>query len=102
MTMEHPALGMSFDEYLDERGMREEVDEGAVKAIFARQLEAEMKRKRISKRRLAQDLGTSRSQLDRILDPEYDNVTLGALKRAADVVGLRLRIELTPQDRAPA
>ena len=91
---EHPPLGMSFEDYLIERDILDEVNDKAIKALFSRQLEAEMKKKRLSKRRLAKEIGTSRSQLDRILDPNYDNVTIGALKRAAGVVGLSVRLEL--------
>jgi len=97
-TTEHDPLGLSLEDYLTERGILDEVKDRATKAIFTRQLKAEMKKKRMSKRQVAKEIGTSRSQLDRILDPNYDNVTLGALKRAAEVVGLSVRLELIPAE----
>ena len=93
---EYLLLGQSFEDFLTECDILEEVNDRAIKAIFTRQLQAEMKRKRLSKRKVAEQIGTSRSQLDRILDPHYDNVTLGALRRAAEVVGLQVKLELIP------
>jgi plasmid maintenance system antidote protein VapI len=52
-----------------------------------------MKKKKISKNKMAALLKTSRTQVDRILDPKND-ITLGSLQRAAAMVGLRVTIEL--------
>ena len=65
----------------------------AVKEVLARQLAEAMKKKEMSKSRMAKLLKTSRSQVDRILDPEND-ITLRSLQRAATVVGCRVNIEL--------
>ncbi|MEQ8968237.1 MAG: helix-turn-helix transcriptional regulator [Azospirillaceae bacterium] len=86
--------GRYFDDYLRERGRSEEVTEAAIKAVVAWQLAAVMKEQGVSKAAMARRLGTSRSQLDRLLDPDNDGVTLATLSRAAEAVGRKLRIEL--------
>ena len=79
---------------LDETGPREEVRVAAIKAVIARQLAEEMKKKSLSKTRMAKLMKTSRTQVDRLLDPENGNVTIETLKRAARIVGRELRMEL--------
>jgi predicted XRE-type DNA-binding protein len=86
--------GSSFDEFLREEGMLEEAETVAIKRVIAWQLQREMQRKRITKKAMAGRLGTSRSQLDRLLDPQYAGVTLGALSRAAMVLGKRLKVQV--------
>ena len=63
--------------------------------MLAYQLAATMSAHRISKVEMARRLNTSRSQLDRLLDPDNDKVTLAALSRAAEAVGRRLKVELS-------
>ena len=87
-------IGSSFESWLDELGIREEVTAAAIKAVLAHQLAAEMKAKRITKTAMAQKMTTSRAQLDRLLDPKNRSVTLDTLQRAAKVVGRTLRLEL--------
>jgi len=53
-----------------------------------------MHEKRLSKAEMVRRMRTSRAALDRLLDPEYDAVTLGTLRRAAVAVGRELRLEL--------
>jgi DNA-binding phage protein len=89
-------LGSSFDSFLEEEGILDEVDAVAVKRVIAWQLEQAMAEKNIHKKQLADQIGTSRSQLDRLLDPENANVQLRTITRAARRVGLRLRVELEP------
>lgn len=86
--------GSSFDEFLMEEGMLEEAETVAIKRVIAWQLQREMQRKRITKKAMAGRLGTSRSQLDRLLDPQYVGVTLGTLSRAAMVLGMRLKVQV--------
>lgn len=86
--------GSSFDEFLREEGMLEEAEAVAIKRVIAWQLQREMQRKRITKKVMADRLRTSRSQLDRLLDPQYAGVTLGTLSRAAMVLGKRLKIQV--------
>jgi antitoxin HicB len=87
-------IGSSFDSFLKQDGIYEEVTARAVKRVLARQLRDLMKREEISKTELASRMHTSRAQLDRLLDPENESVTLGTLARAAEAVGRNLRIEL--------
>ncbi|MGC2696033.1 MAG: Fis family transcriptional regulator [Candidatus Angelobacter sp.] len=86
--------GTSFDEFLREEGMLEEAEAVAIKRVIAWQLRREMQRKRITKKVMAGRLRTSRSQLDRLLDPQYAGVTLGTLSRAAMVLGKRLKVQV--------
>ncbi|MCW3476575.1 helix-turn-helix domain-containing protein [Limobrevibacterium gyesilva] len=88
-------FGSSFDDFLSERGLLEETTEYAVKAVFSWQLNEARKAKGLTKREFAELLGTSRSQLDRILDPDNDAVTLETLRKAAQLLGKRVRLELT-------
>ena len=86
--------GQFFSDFLREQGTLAGTDERAVKRVLAFQLAAEMKRQRISKAEMARRMNTSRSQLDRLLDPEYATVALATLSRAAKAVGRTLRLEL--------
>lgn len=86
--------GSSFDAFLREEGTLEEAETIAIKRVIAWQLQQEMNKKRITKKAMASRLRTSRSQLDRLLDPEYAGVTLGALSRAAIVLGKRLKVQV--------
>lgn len=91
--------GSSFDEFLEEQGIREEVESAAIKRVLAWQFEQEMARQKKTKRAMAAELKTSRSQLDRLLDPQNTAVTLDTLARAAQVLGKRLIFEI--RDRQP-
>jgi plasmid maintenance system antidote protein VapI len=91
MSKKH--MGSSIDDFLKEEGIFEESQAQAVKEVVAWQLADAMKKKNISKNKMATLLKTSRTQVDRILDPKND-ITLGSLQRAAAMVGRRLTIEL--------
>jgi DNA-binding Xre family transcriptional regulator len=86
--------GSSFDEFLKADGLLEEVEAVAVKRVIAWQLAKTMKARRITKKVMAARLRTSRSQLDRLLDPENTSVSLSTLTRAANAIGKRLRVEM--------
>ena len=90
-------IGSSFDDFLKEDGNYEGVTARAIKRVLVRQLDELMRREEISKTQLATRMKTSRAQLDRLLDPENDSVTLGTLARAAQAVGRHLRMELVSQ-----
>src|SRR6202041_1274974 len=79
-------IGSSFDGWLREEGIYEEVTATAIKRVLARQVEAAMKEKNFSKTEMARRMHTSRAALDRLLDPEYDAVTLSTLRKAAAAV----------------
>lgn len=86
--------GSNFDEFLKEDGTYEEVTARAHKRLLAIQLSEAMERGSITKQQLAAKLQTSRSQLDRLLDPDNTSITLESLERLALAVGGQLRIEL--------
>lgn len=87
--------GQYFEDFLKEQGDFEDTTERAVKRVLAFQLSEEMKKQGISKVEMARRLCTSRSQLSRVLDPENDRVSIGVLVRAANIVGRKLRLELS-------
>ena len=91
--MSHRHLGSSLDEHLREEGSYEEAQALAIKEVVVWQLTEAMKAQSLSKSRLAVLLKTSRSQVDRLLDPSRD-VTLSTLQRAAALVGRKVQIEL--------
>ena len=86
-------MGSSIDGFLKKEGIFEEAQVQAIKEVVAWQLAEAMKKKKISKNKMASLLKTSRSQVDRLLDPEND-ITLSSLQRAAAVVGRRVNVEL--------
>ena len=91
MSKKH--MGSSIDAFLKEEGIFEEVQAQAIKEVVAWQLAEAMKKKKISKNKMATLLKTSRTQVDRLLDPKKD-ITLGSLQRAAAMFGRRVNIEL--------
>lgn len=93
-TKRNPHHGSSFDSFLEEEGQLETATAKAIKRVMAWQLQQAMKEQNVSKAMLAKRLKTSRSQLDRILDPANDQVSLASLVRTAHAVGRRVRFEL--------
>ncbi len=91
-VVEH--TGSTFDSFLEEEGIREEVEAVAVKRVISWQLAEAMRKKRTTKQALAKELRTSRSQLDRLLDPENTAVSLDTISRAAKALGKRLIIRI--------
>jgi len=91
--MKKKHVGSSLDEFLKDEEMFEELQAQAIKEVIAWQLAEAMRKKKISKVRMAALLKTSRTQVDRLLNPKTD-VTLSSLQRAAAMVGRRIRIEL--------
>ncbi len=92
--MKKKNIGSSFDSWLREEGIYEEVSANAIKRVVARQVEAAMQEKGLSKTEMARRMHTSRAALDRLLDPQNDGVTLSTLQKAAAVVGREIRLEL--------
>jgi predicted XRE-type DNA-binding protein len=90
----NPHWGSTLDDFLNEEGIREEATTTAIKRVIVWQLAEEMKRRSITKARLADLMHTSRAQVNRILDPEKGNVTIETLQRAAHLLGRQLRLEL--------
>jgi antitoxin HicB len=86
--------GSTFDSFLEEEGIREEVEAVAIKRVLAWQLEQAMQQQQKSKQAMAKELRTSRSQLDRLLDPQNVSVTLDTITRAAKALGKRVIIRV--------
>src|SRR5436190_23865142 len=84
----------SLDSFLKHEGKLEEFEDVAIKEVLAWQIAEAMKTQNLSRKRLAERMGTSRSQIGRVLDPKDGNVTLVTLQRAARIVGRTLRLEL--------
>jgi antitoxin HicB len=88
--MKNKHVGSSFDDFLKEEGLHEEATRHAIKRIIAWQLSEAMKAKKISKSEMARRMKTSRTQVERFLDPENDSVQLDTIQKAAAIVGKRL------------
>ena len=94
MSEANTSIGSTLESLLREDGIYEDAKNHAIKVVLAYKLTQAMKSQNISKARMAERMETSRSQLDRLLDPENERVTLHTLKRAAAAVGMRLELEL--------
>ena len=92
--------GSNFDDFLREQSIFDDVQAAAVKRALAEAVEEAMKDAKLSKVEMARRMGTSRSQLDRVLDPAYTAVQLDTLMKAASAVGRDLRISLKRLARA--
>jgi antitoxin HicB len=86
--------GKSFDSFLKEERIYGRVNTTATKRTLARQLEKAMKQHDLTKDEMARRMKASRTQLDRLLDPDDDSVTLATLRRAAAIVGKEVRLEI--------
>jgi|SRR5213592_4648383 len=86
--------GSTFDSFLEQEGIREEVEAVAIKRVLAWQLEQAMQEQQKTKQAMARQLRTSRSQLDRLLDPRNVSVTLDTITRAAKALGKRVIIRV--------
>jgi DNA-binding Xre family transcriptional regulator len=86
--------GSTLDSFLEEDGILEEVEAVAIKRVIAWKLIETMKEKGITKKEMAAQMRTSRSQLDRLLDPENAAVHLETITRAAKVIGKKIRLQL--------
>jgi antitoxin HicB len=87
-------IGSEFDDSLRKEGILEEVEARAIKQIITYALQEEMAKNRISQTEMARRLGTSRSALKRLLDPNNYSVTLTTLSRTANTLGKKLKISL--------
>lgn len=86
--------GSTFDSFLEQEGIREEVEAVAIKRVLAWQLERAMRKQQKTKQAMAKQLHTSRSQLDRLLDPQNVSVTLDTITRVARALGKRVIIRV--------
>ena len=87
-------IGSSFNEFLKDEGLNQEASAVAIKRVLAWQLEKAMAKEGVTKNEMAKRMRTSRSQLERILDPDNDKIQLDTVFKAARVLGRVLRLEL--------
>jgi len=92
--MNRKHIGNRLEDFLREEGILEEVQRRAAKKLLALQLLDQMKQKKITKVAMARRMHTSRSSLERVLDPGNSAVTLETLEKAAAVLGKRLKVDL--------
>ncbi len=92
--MNNKSIGSSFDDFLVQEGIACEVESGAIKKLIAYQLQEALEKEHLSKTALAARLETSRAAVNRLLDPENESITLLTLKKAANVLGKKLKLEL--------
>jgi antitoxin HicB len=93
-TLRNPEDFTTLDSFLEEEGVRDTFQAVAIKEVLAWQIGQAMKDQGLSRKRLAERMGTSRSQISRLLDPTDGNVTLVTLQRAAELLGRKVRLEL--------
>lgn len=91
--------GSSFDSFLKEDGIFEEVQARAIKRALAEQLDDAMHNNKLTKVAMAARMATSRSQLERVLDPTNLSVQLDTLMKAANAVGKTVEIRLKRQPK---
>jgi antitoxin HicB len=93
--MNKETIGSSFDDFLTEEGLLEEVEAVAVKRVLAFQIREMMEAQNLTKAEMARRMQTSRAALERLLDPENRSVTLNTMDKAARSLGKRLQLVLT-------
>ena len=94
MSKQH--IGSSFDDFLSEEGLLEDVTAVALKRVIAWQIAEEMKAQQLTKAQLAARMHTSRAALNRLLDENDPGLTLTTLASAATALGRRVDIRLAP------
>ena len=92
--MKHKNIGSNLDDFLHEEGILAEVERDAIKEIIANQILNLMQEQKISKVEMSRRMGTSRSAMDRLLNPSNTSVSLKTLDKAASSLGKKLNIQL--------
>ena len=92
--MKNKHLGSDFDDFLQDEGLLAEAEATAIKRVLAYQIQKEMEERHLTKTSLARLMNTSRSSLDRLLDPENPSITLATMESAAVALGKKLKIQL--------
>jgi len=87
-------IGSTLEDFLREENRLEEARAIAIKRVLAWQIEQAMQAQQLTKTEMARRMHTSRSQLDRLLDPNNDKVLLQTVQRAAAAIGKQLNVEL--------
>jgi len=94
----NPHIGSSFDDFLAEQDLAEEVSATALKQVIAWQLAEAMKLRKMTKKALAERMQTSRTAVDRALDQNDPGMTLATLASAARALGQRVEVRLVPEE----
>lgn len=92
--MNNQYLGSNFDDFLAEENLLEEVEATAIKKVIAYQIEQEMLKQGLTKTEMAKKMKTSRSSLDRLLDPQNISLNLQTITKATSTLGKKIKIEL--------
>ena len=92
--MKRQNFGSNFDDFLKEEGLLADIEAAALKKLISMRLEREMKKRDITKSRMAATMRTSRSEVDRLLNPKHPALTLHTLCSAAVVLGKRVKVQL--------
>jgi len=92
--VKNPHFGTSLDDFLEEERILEEANARSLKKVLAWQIEEAMKARGLTKTEMANRMGTSRSQLNRLLDPENESLTLSTLSSAAAILGKEVELRL--------
>ena len=95
-------IGSDFDDFLREEGIFEEVEAGAIKKVVASMIEQALVENHLTKSEMARRMGTSRTQLDRLLDPKNRSVTLTTIVKAAKAIGKKISISFDDASVAKA
>jgi antitoxin HicB len=90
----NPHAGSDFDDFLKEENILDETQAVAVKRVLSFQLEQSMKKSKLTKSAMAKRMGTTRAQLDRLLNPKNPSTTLITVIKAASALGKRVKISL--------
>ncbi len=101
MASNNPHTGERFDAFLEEEGIFDEVQAKALKRALAEQLKESMQDKKLTKLQMSRRMATSRSQLDRVLDPDNVSVQLDTLVKAARAVGKEVQLKIMRPQRKP-
>jgi len=92
--MKKKHLGSSFEDFLAGEGILEECRAAAIKLKIARELEHAMRQRRITKAEVARRLKTSRTGVERLLDPANTSITLNTMAKVANLLGKRIEFAL--------
>lgn len=87
-------IGSKFDDFLKEEGLFDEAEAVAIKRVLAYQVQKQLEKKHITKLQMAKRMQTSRSSLDRLLDPTNTSITLRTLVKIAHVLGRKIEFSL--------
>jgi antitoxin HicB len=92
--MKRKHLGSKFEDFLAKDGILEECRAAAIKFKISHELEKVMNERKLSKAEIAKRLKTSRTGVDRLLDPDNTSITLNTMAKVANLLGKRIEFAL--------